>query len=336
MIMIERPDADALMAGPLGQWLSDQNAERAAVKAKVARYRMFAIVGAIAVAVVVLLFTRGNVGTALQLGFFTGLGGVGLTELLKRPLLDKLKGGINGAIAQALGLEYSVTCEPGQTFAWAEQFDMVPSYDNSNFQDLWWGVIAGQPFTLHEAKLTEQRGSGKSRRTVTVFEGSILSIGFNRRFQSTTLIEPDGERRKFLIGAEKEQTSIGGVAVERIDLTEPRFEDRFTVWSNDQVEARYIIHPEYMERIVGIETAFAGQDIRALFHEGDLLITIKTGDLFESGSLNPEDDRELLEKVIAQFGSLAELATKLNERARPGFRNLASSTDPGNPDSRSA
>jgi hypothetical protein len=336
MIMIERPDADALMAGPLGQWLSDQNAERAAVKAKVAHYRILAIVGAIAVAVVVLVFSRGNFGTALQLGFFTGLGGVGLTELLKRPLLDKLKGGINGAIANALGLEYSVTCEPGQTFAWAEQFDMVPSHDNSSFQDLWWGVIAGQPFTLHEAKLTEQRGSGKSRRTVTVFEGSILSIGFNRRFQSTTLIEPHGERRKFLVGREKDDTTIGGIEVSRIDLTDPRFEDRFTVWSSDQVEARYIVHPEYMERIVAVETAFAGQDIRALYHEGDLLITVKTGDLFESGSLDPAEDRALLERAIVQFGSLAELAAKLNERARTGFRDLANSNGPGSPGSQSA
>lgn len=323
MIMVERPDADALMAGPLGQWLSNQNAERAAVKAKVSRYRLLAIVGAVAVAVVVLAFTRGNFVTALQLSFFAGLGGLGLTELLKRPLLDKLKGGINGAIASALGLEYSVTCEPGLTFEWAEQFDMLPSYDDSSFQDLWWGVVAGQPFTLHEARLTEQRGSGKNRTTVTVFEGSILSIGFNRRFRSTTLIEPHGQRRKFLIGGEKDEATIGDVALERIDLTDPRFEDRFTVWSSDQVEARYIVHPEYMERIVAVETAFAGQDVRALFHQGDLLLTIKTGDLFESGSLDAGDDRALLERTIAQFGSLADLANTLNERARTTFRDPA-------------
>jgi hypothetical protein len=321
MFMIERPDADALLAGPLGQWLNDQNAERAAVKAKVKRYRMLAICGAIVVAVVVLLLSKGNVGTALQLAFFTGLGGVGLTELLKRPMINKLKGGINGTIAKALGLEYSVVCEPGQTFAWAKQFDMVPTYDNSSFQDLWWGVISDQPFTLHEAKLTEERGSGKSRRTVTVFEGSILSIGFNRRFHSTTLIEPDGERRKFLIGAEKERATIGEVELERIDLTDPRFEGRFTVWSNDQVEARYIVHPEYVERLVAIETAFAGQDIRALFHEGDLLITVRTGDLFESGSLDADEDRALLERTITQFGSLADLAAQMNERARKTFRD---------------
>ena len=190
-----------------------------------------------------------------------------------------------------------------------------------SFQDLWWGLVGGRPFTLHEAKLTEQRGSGKSRRTVTVFEGSILAIGFTRRFNGTTLIEPDGDRRKFLIGAEKEQVGIGGEQLERIDLTDPRFEERFTVWSNDQVESRYLVHPEYVERLLAVEAAFAGKDIRALFRDGDLLITLETGDLFESGCLEPGEDRALLERSIAQFASLAELATRLNERERMTFRD---------------
>jgi hypothetical protein len=316
--MIERPDADTLMAGPLGQWLSAQNADRAAAKAKAARIWIMALAAACGVAVVVFL-ASGRVGPALQFGFFVGAGGFALSEWSKRPVLNRLKGGINGAIAKALGLDYSVDCQPGKTFERAKQFDMVPGYDDSTFNDLWWGLVAGQPFTLHEAKLTEQRGSGKSRHTVTVFEGQILSIGFNRRFHSTTLIEPDGERRKFLVGAEKETAGIGGIDLGRVDITNPGFEDRFTVWSNDQVEARYIVHPEYVERLLAVEQAFAGEDIRALFHDGDLLITVKTGNLFESGSLDAADDRALLKQAITQFSALADLAVTLNERARASF-----------------
>ncbi len=320
MLMIERPDADALMAGPLGQWLSEQNAGRAEVKARAAKYRWWAVLAAVPVAVFILIFI-GSLEPAFYVGCAVLAVGFGIAELIKQPMLNRLKGGINGAIAKALNLEYSLTCEPGKTFELAKQFDMVPSYDNSSFQDLWWGVIAGQPFTLHEAKLTEQQGSGKSRRTVTVFEGSILSIGFNRRFLGTTLIEPDGKRQKFLFGGEKDKANIGDLDLSRIDLGDPRFEERFTVWASDQVESRYIVHPEYMERLVGIETAFSGDDIRALFHDGDLLITLKTGNLFESGSLDAGDDRTLLATTIEQFGSLADLANKMNERARPGFRD---------------
>jgi hypothetical protein len=319
--MIERPDAQALMAGPLGSWLSGQNAEREAVKAKAARIRSWGIAAACALAVAVILF-GGSIIMALQFGFFAGVAGFGIAELAKRPMLNKLKGGINGAIAEALGLTYAVAAEPGQTFEWAKNFGMLPSYDDDHFQDLWSGEVAGRPFTLHEAKLTEERSSGKNRRTVTVFEGSIMAIRFARRFTGTTLVEADGQRRKFLIGAEKDRASIGDVDLERIDLVNPEFEARFTVWSNDQVEARYLVHPEYVERMLAVEAAFAGKNIRALFHQGELLIVLETGDLFESGSLDAGDDRALLERTIVQFTSLAELAAQLNERERMTMRDL--------------
>ena len=315
--MIERPDADALMAGPLGQWLASQNDERAAVKAKVRRLRLLAIAAGLGTFVVLVLLWDAE--AAIKLGAAVGFGGFGLAELAKRPLINKLKGGINGAIAKALGLEYSVEVEPGETFARAKLFELVPSYDNSNFSDLWWGLVGERPFTMHEARLTEQRGSGKNRHTVVVFEGSIMSIGFNRRFQGTTVLEPDNLRRKWLVGSEKERCTIGELELDRVDMVDPRFEDRFTVWSNDQVEARYLVHPEYLERLLAVETAFAGEDLRALFHEGDLLIALKTGNLFESGSLDAADDRTLLAQAITQFGALAELAIKLQESER-GFR----------------
>lgn len=318
--MIEKPDADALMAGELGAWLSDQNDERALVKAKAARIRNMGLMGALGVAVVLTLF--GAVEAAFKIGFVLGAGAFGLAEWSKRPMLNKLKGGINGAIAKALGLEYAVTCEPGHTFEWAKQFEMVPGYDDASFQDLWWGLVGTRPFTMHEVKLSEERGSGNNRRTEVVFEGQVMSIGFNRRFQSTTLLEPDGQRKKFFIGGEKEKVTIGGIELSRVDMVNPQFEDQFTIWSNDQVEARYIAHPEYLERLLAVETAFAGEDIRALFHQGDLLIVLKTGDLFESGSLNARDDRALLEKAIEQFTSLAELALRLNEKPRMTMADL--------------
>ena len=319
--MIERPDADALMAGPLGAWLASQEDERAAVKAKVARIRHLGLGAACAVALLIILFGW-RFDLALKLGFFIGAAGFGIAELAKQPMLNKLKGGINGAIAKALGLEYAVDVEPGQFFERAKQFEMVPGYDNASFHDLWWGLVGGRPFSMHEAKLTEKRGSGKSRRTVTVFEGQIMSIGFNRRFGATTVLEPDGRRRKFLIGAEKDHCEIGGITLERIDVVNPDFEQRFTLWSNDQVEARYIAHPEYLERLLAVEQAFAGEDIRALFHQGDLLIVLKTGDLFESGSLDAAEDRELLGRAIDQFAALAELAMRLNEKPRLTMSDL--------------
>jgi hypothetical protein len=318
--MIERPDPDVLMTGELGQWLGRQSHDRSAIKAKAQRFQMIGIGAACLVAVVVLLWSGGDVWLALQLGFFTGLGGFGIAKLITIPMLNRLKGGINGAIAKALGLDYSVEVTPGRSFELAKQFDLLPSYDNSRFQDLWWGVLGTRPFTLHEARLTEERGSGKNRRTVMVFEGSIMSLGFARMFHGTTVIEEQGERRKFLIGAEKDECEIGGELLARADMVDPRFEDRFTVWTSDQVEARYLVHPEYVERLLALEAAFAGKNARALFRDGELLIVLETGNLFESASLEASEDRALLEQAIAQFGALADLAVLLNERERATLR----------------
>ena len=316
--MIAQLDPDALMAGPLGQWLSEQDAIRAKARERAAWWMRAGIAAACAVAVVVILF-GGHIATALQLGFFTGVGGFGIGELIKRPVINQIKTGINDAIARALGLHYSLTVEPGPAFQTARDFQMLPGHDNAHFEDLWWGEVGAQQFTLHEAKLTEERGSGKSRRTVTVFEGSLLMIGFARRFNGATLIEKDKQRRNFLFGSEKESITVSGLRLDRVDMVDPAFEERFTVWSNDQVEARYLVHPEYVERLTALETAFGGDNMRALFKDGSLLVVLENGNQFESGSLDSADDRDRVATSIAQFGALAELATRLNEKPRAGF-----------------
>jgi hypothetical protein len=145
-----------------------------------------------------------------------------------------------------------------------------------------------------------------------------MSVGFNRNFIGTTLIERKSNHRG-LFGGLKEKITLNGIELKLVDMVDPRFEAAFAVWSDDGVEARYLVHPDYAERLTAIEQAYSGDKIRALFSEGELLIVLESGDLFESGSLNDGDDRAMLDRTIGQFTSLAELATKLNERPRAGF-----------------
>jgi hypothetical protein len=316
--MIERPDVDAVMAGELGQWLAQQGDARAAAKAKMKKIQRYAIIAACAVAVIYVLLKPSDPFGGLQFGFFAGLAGFGWAAMSSAPMVSRIKGGINGAIAKALQIEYSAQVTPGKAFERAKSFDLLPGYDNSSFEDLRWGTLGTQPFTLHEARLTEERGSGKNRRTVVVFNGSIMTIGFTRPFQGTTLIDRQSRHTGFF-GGEKDSINLNGIELERVSMVDPRFEDAFTIWSNDGVEARYLVHPDYAERLTAVEQAYAGKNIRALFHEGDLLLVLESGNMFESGSLDAESDRALLARTIDQFTSLAELATKLNERERAGF-----------------
>ncbi len=302
------------MAGPLGQWLAGQDASRADAKAKSRRYTTWGIIGAVVGGLAGLALFQDF--DALMFGAMVPFGlGTYLAYDARKQVTDRLKQAINEAIAETLGLRYTMTGLFPDCYVRAKTFGLLPSHDNETLEDEWSGILGQQAFRVHEAKLTEQRGSGKSRRTVTVFEGTLMTVAFARRFHGVTLVERDGRHRGFF-GGQKDSITLDGEELGHIAMVDPRFEDAFNVWSNDPVEARYLVHPEYIERLIGIEEAYSGKNVRALFHEGELLIVLETGNMFESGSLQSSDDRMLLEKTIGQFEALAALAAKLNERER--------------------
>ena len=316
--MIERPDVNTLLAGPLGQWLEQQAVVRAEAKRK--SNRRFMIASVVLVPVMGLfwlaqMFGDWNEELKMFLSFAGLAGGGGWAYAPRAKAIKETKRGINQAIAESLGLTYADEFEPGHGFELAKTYQMVPSYDRSSFEDQWSGDLGGRAFTLHEAHLEEQRGSGKNRRWVTVFRGAILTIAFDRDFHGTTLVERNKKHRK-LFGGQKDSVTFAGHRLDCADMVHPEFEDKFTVWSDDQVESRYLVHPRYVERLIEVERAFDGQNVRTLFKGGELVLAIESGNMFESGSLDPKDDRARIETCVSQFMTLAELAEALNEPAR--------------------
>ncbi len=318
--MIVRPDADALLAGELGEWLESQGHAREEAKRIAAKRRKWGFIAAGVVGVIVLLVSGFDVEAMFWFGGFVAAGGWMWGEFAKQAVITTIKGGINHAIARALDMEYSHAASAGEEFRRGCQFQMFPAHDKSQFEDTWRGNIQDRSFLLYEAHLTQREGSGKDRRDVTKFRGSVVTVGFARRFHGVTLVEREKTRKNwFGMGSDKTELTFGDVILQRCDMVDPKFEDQFTVWSNDPVEARFLVHPEYIERLIAVEQAYAGQNIRALFDGGSLVVALETGDLFESGSIEAADDRPLLQRTIDQFGSIADMAAQLNERARGNY-----------------
>jgi hypothetical protein len=308
--MIDLPDVDTLMAGGLGDWLTGQQVARAETRRKIWKIGVLsAVVGAI---VALAGYLAGGAGVAYFLGALVAMGGIGWAAHIRQKMIDSLKQEMNGALARSLAIEYQVRPIEGSEFQRACEFDLLPSYDDSYFQDAWHGAVGGTDFLLYEAKLTETRGSGKSRRTVTVFQGILLRMLFARDFIGTTLVRRDGF--KFTLFGDSK--TYAGQTLERTKMVDPRFEDAFDVYSSDQVEGRYLVHPAYCERLLELERDFFGEQLCAVFHGGDLLVTIRTDELFESATLDPEKDRQLLAQTIDQFAAITRLIQSLNERPR--------------------
>jgi hypothetical protein len=142
-----------------------------------------------------------------------------------------------------------------------------------------------------------------------------LTISFGRRFLGTTIVERSTKHRK-LFGGARDSVELDGLELGYVDMVHPDFQDSFSVWSDDQVEARYLVHPRYVERLLDVEKAFSGRDVRTLFKGGELVIVVESENLFESGSLDASEDRVRVTRCVDQFMTLVDLCEALNEPAR--------------------
>lgn len=309
-------DINALMQGGLEEWLESQQGMREGAKKQATNRWVWGAV--ILMPLLAFLWFSPAPPSLSEIVTLAGVGAAAWWGYLPiQTATGAIKTGINSAIAASYGLAYETEVEPGPEFDAARTYGLLPSFDRSDFEDRWHGTLEGHDFDLYECHLEEQRGSGKNRRWVTVFRGPIIRMGFGRRFHSTTLLERAGKHRKWLgLGGASDHVSFEGHRLDRVDQVHPAFGETFALYSDDQVEARVLVHPTYVEHLLRLESAFEARELRALFSRGEVIIAIEAGDLFESGGMDAARDRENAARAARQFGALAGLALAINQNER--------------------
>ncbi|KEO91155.1 hypothetical protein EH31_00390 [Erythrobacter longus] len=323
-------DVQGLMRGELGNWLAEQSDMRDAAQKK-AFDRWF--YGGIALLPVFAFLWFMPLGLFDLKLFAAGAAILGVGAWGYKPIQEAkkaIKVGINEAIARDLGINYDADVEPGVEFNKARSYGLVPKYDRDAFEDCWYGELGGHAFNLYEAHLEERKGSGKNRRWVTVFRGAIISVPFGRAFRSTTLLQRKGKHNRWLgLGGVKDVINLDGHRMQYVDQVHPQFEDVFEVFSDDQVEARVLIHPSYVEHLIALEKAFHGKSIRALFFDQHLVVVVESDNMFESGSMKAEEDNRRAQETADQFAALARLIMAINQTERGKAAPIM--TKPDNP-----
>ena len=70
------------------------------------------------------------------------------------------------------------------------------------------------------------------------------------------------------------------------ELEDPEFNKIFDVYTNDEITARYLITPSFMQRLKNMEVAFKADNTSCAFYENYLIIALSTKkDLFSLCSL---------------------------------------------------
>ena len=208
---------------------------------------------------------------------------------------------------------------PGWRFAPAGGFSMddlkrsriLPGYDSAKQEDYMSGAYRGLPVEIGELTLTERRGTGKNRRTVTTFDGLVVRIGLPRTHEAHTIVL----RR---MGHPGLFTSF-----ERVRLEDPEFEGVFNAYSTDQIAARTLLTTSFMERL-----RLLSDDMRRLGRRSDgrltaaavgdqLLILVPcTTNLFEvRGADRPGHLRADLERLLVEVRDVLAIADRLRLQA---------------------
>jgi len=124
-----------------------------------------------------------------------------------------------------------------------------------------------------EYKTTTVDSKGR-RRTHwhTIFKGLLFSADFNKEFNVKTYVLTDTAEKMFgFIGTKLQK--MNKARGELVKLENPEFESEFVVYSDDQVESRYILSPSLMERILSFKKQ-TKKSIQLSFIDSRLYVTV--------------------------------------------------------------
>jgi hypothetical protein len=290
-LTLDQEEFDALFDGVIAPALQPYEAERRRLIRGFWRTVILGGMVGVAVAAVIAIVSRdveGLFDVVLMIGgAVAALAWLPLSRFEKRCKTEALT-----ALAGALKLDYRCDGFEAPNVGVLRDLGLLERWDGATYEDLWTGHLRGSAFTLYEARQT--RGSGKNKRTT--FSGQIIRIAFPKRFLGTTVVNRDQVRRWKKEGFEK------------VGLESSEFERIFEVYGTDQVEARFLVHPFFMERLIGVEAATRGRNVRCAFLEGDLLIAIEGGNLFEVVEVfKTVPDREKTRQGVTQLTEIVGL-----------------------------
>ena len=141
------------------------------------------------------------------------------------------------------------------------------------------GAKGAVGYTVFECKATRVEGSGKNRRTVTIFKGLVIRLEFNKNFVTHTVVVPEGDSKVLGLFGESDSRGLKEIArMENVD-----FEKCFSVYCHDQQEARYLLTPKLMELLMRANDKMGGR-LRASFLDNHLYVTVpQSKDRFDVG-----------------------------------------------------
>jgi hypothetical protein len=197
----------------------------------------------------------------------------------------------------------------------------LPSdYDSARAEDHCSGQVGETRYELMEVAVHKVRKSKDSKGNTTttyvpVFVGLIFKADFNKNFEGYTTIRRDYAESKFgFIGRSAQRLMSSASSQKLVELENPQFEEKYKVESSHPVEARYILTPDFMERILELDARYPG--VQLAFRDGAAFFAIPYGRNFLELGNDFQNVTSSVENLLSDLITVLEIteAMKLNER----------------------
>ncbi len=170
--------------------------------------------------------------------------------------------------------------------AYIESLNLFDKFNIYRKDDRFKGEYNNLSVDIMEIYLAKQTRYGKKRHVRTIFKGIFIVVPCLKKYESSTIIKANSIK----IGNNKN----------RIKLEDPEFEKIYDVYSDDQIEARYLITPSLMERLVQLNNK--GKKIILSFENGNINIGIPSNEnWFEFPIYKTLYDEKQYKTIIKQF-----------------------------------
>lgn len=178
-----------------------------------------------------------------------------------------------------------------------KSIQILPQFNDNYSDDNFVGIYKGIPIKISEQTLKSGLGIYKTN----VFDGIVIEYFFKNRqkFPTEIIIKDNG------LFAPK--------GYEKVLLEDTEFNKMFNVYSNNQVECRFILTTGFMEKIKALKILFNAKNIALSFIGRRLFIAIDIGkDSFNIAKLYKcTNNKKLIEKMYNQFNFILKIADLL-------------------------
>ena len=144
------------------------------------------------------------------------------------------------------------------------------------------------------------------------FRGVVIEFDMNKNFKGHTFFHEESLRAK--------KIPYNKNLYKKVDLESVSFENKYNVYSDDQIEARYLLTPSMMERIENLKFTFKAKYVRGAFKDNKLTLAIHTGkDMFAMGSDFKDSDSNTFQELYDEMISVLKIVDELKLNQHTGL-----------------